>query len=273
MRLHIENLAGSDELLTLAWKAATSAGSFLQNQRPSSLTVSSKSTATDAVTEMDRGAEDLIISTLLAARPDDGVLGEEGGERVGSSDVRWIVDPLDGTVNYIYDLPVWGVSIAAERAGRIHAGVVVAPALGQSWCAVRGGGAWEVDGRGAVRITPSSVASLASALVATGFSYDAERRRRQGAVIAGLLPDVRDVRRVGAAVVDLCWVASGRYDAFMERGLHPWDYAAGALIAEEAGAQVTAMSGADLATGVIAAAPGISEALCTRLRELGADRV
>ena len=272
MSIDRDALLASDELLGLAWRAASAAGEFLR-RRPSTLEVSTKSSVTDAVTEMDRGAEELIVSILLGARPDDGVLGEEGGEREGSSGVRWVVDPLDGTVNYIYGLPVWGVSIAAETSGRTVVGVVIAPELGQAWCAIRGRGAWDVAGPEAVPVSPTSLTALDRALVATGFSYDAGRRARQGTVMASLLADVRDIRRVGAAVVDLCWVASGRYDAYVERGLHAWDYAAGALIAQEAGAHVSALSGDDFASGILAACPGIGDELHRRLLSLGADRV
>ena len=259
-----------DPLLASAWKAAHAAARFLQEDRPSHLAVDSKSSATDAVTEMDRGAEILIISSLLAEHPHDSVLGEENGERIGTSDVRWVIDPLDGTVNYIYGLPVWAVSIGVQVAGVTQAGVVVAPELQVSWCASRGQGAWEVHHDECIPIRPSRASDLASSLVATGFGYDAGRRSRQGAVVASLLPKVRDIRRVGAAVVDLCWVASGRYDAYFERGLHPWDFVAGALIAQEAGAQVLAIGGLTYENGIMVSAPGIGGALYEQLEALGA---
>ena len=259
-----------DPLLASAWKAAHAAARFLQEDRPTHLAVDSKSSATDAVTEMDRGAESLIISSLLAEHPYDSVLGEESGERIGTSDVRWVIDPLDGTVNYIYGLPVWGVSIGVQVAGVTQAGVVVAPELQVSWCASRGQGAWEVHHDECMPIRPSRASDLASSLVATGFGYDAGRRSRQGAVVASLLPTVRDIRRVGAAVVDLCWVASGRYDAYFERGLHPWDFVAGSLIAQEAGAQVLAIGGSTYENGIMVSAPGIAVALYKQLEALGA---
>lgn len=270
MRASVNDILELEPLLASAWRAAHTAARFLLEERPPHLAIDSKSSATDAVTEMDRGAESLIISQLLAEHPHDSVLGEEGGERIGTSEVRWVIDPLDGTVNYIYGLPVWGVSVGVQVAGVTHAGVVVAPELQVSWCAVRGRGSWEVcDGDG-TPIHASGASEMSSSLVATGFGYDAGRRSRQGAVVAALLPDVRDIRRVGAAVVDLCWVASGRYDAYFERGLHPWDFVAGALIAQEAGAQVRGIGGSAYENGVLAAAPGIADALHSRLETLGA---
>lgn len=267
------SLMESDPLLSLAWQAASAAGSFLQHQRPRDLQVSTKSTATDAVTEMDKAAEGMIVSHLLAYRPTDGVLGEEGGERTGSSDVRWIVDPLDGTVNYIYGLPAWGVSVAAERDGRTVVGVVLAPEFDVAWCAVKGRGAWEISGDVVTGIEPTSVTSLEKSLIATGFGYEAGRRGRQGEVVAGLLPHVRDIRRVGAAVIDLCWVASGHCDGYFERGLHPWDFAAGALIAHEAGAKVSAMADQNFSEGIVVSAPGIATQLHERLLMLNAHLV
>lgn len=214
----------------------------------------------------------MIIGEIQAACPADGILGEESGERSGTTGVRWVVDPLDGTVNYIYGLPVWGVSIGVERNGTAEVGVVAAPELSMVWCAVRGRGAWEIHRGVARRIAPRPLADLGSALVATGFGYDAGRRARQGTVISQLLPEVRDIRRVGAAVVDLCWVASGRYDAFFERGLNPWDYVAGALIAQEAGAVVRGIGGSTFSEGLMAATPGIADRLHARLVELQAHR-
>ena len=270
MHLSVTRILELDPLLASGWRAAHTAARFLREERPSWLAVDSKSSATDAVTQMDRGAEALITSQLLAEHPHDSVLGEEGGERIGGSEVRWVIDPLDGTVNYIYGLPVWGVSIGVQVAGVTHAGVVVAPELSVTWCAVRGRGSWEVRGDVGIPIRASGASELPSSLVATGFGYDAGRRLRQGAVVASLLPEVRDIRRVGAAVVDLCWVASGRYDAYFERGLHPWDFVAGALIAHEAGAQVRGIAGLDYEDGMMAAAPGIAYALHSRLVDLGA---
>lgn len=266
----LESVLSQDSRLQCAWLAAERAGSFLRDERPEVLAVEAKSTVTDAVTEMDRGAEALIIEFVRTTFPDDGILGEEGGERTGTSGTRWVVDPLDGTVNYLYALPVWGVSIGVEVDGRTQVGVVVAPELKVGWCALRGSGAWEVRGGTAKRISRGTVTDLGQALVATGFGYDSGRRSRQGAVVAGLLPQVRDIRRVGAAVIDLCWVASGRYDAFFEKGLHPWDFVAGALVAEEAGAVVRGIADVPFTGGLLVSAPGIADELHGHLVELGA---
>lgn len=230
--------------------------------------VTTKSTATDMVTEMDRASEELIVSKLLEARPDDGIVGEEGTDRAGTSGVRWIVDPLDGTTNYLYRHPGFAVSIAAEREGVVVAGAVVDPVHEQVFTATRGAGAW-LDG---TPIGPSAETDLGRSLVATGFGYDAGRRRRQAEVLVEVLPLVRDIRRVGAAAVDLCSVACGRVDAYFERGLALWDLAAGALIAAEAGAVVSDLAGEPAAPGfVMAAAPGVADALRSTLRSARAD--
>jgi myo-inositol-1(or 4)-monophosphatase len=226
-----------------------------------------KSSPTDHVTEVDRASEQLIVEGIRRGRPDDGILGEEGAAREGTSGVRWIIDPLDGTTNFVYDLPAYAVSIGVEHEGRTVVGVVVDAARRETFTATVGGGAW----LGTTQLRCGTGPDLGLALVGTGFSYDAERRRHQGAVVAALLPEIRDLRRVGAAAIDLCWVACGRLDAFYERGLQPWDLAAGALIAAEAGAEVS-----DLAAGppsgvfTLAAAPPLGARLRTRLRELGA---
>jgi myo-inositol-1(or 4)-monophosphatase len=214
-------VAGSDDLLSLAVGAATVAAQLLlEGRRRALATVATKSTATDMVSEMDHAAEALIRDHLLGARPEDGFLGEETGETHGTSGLRWVVDPLDGTTNYLYGHPGWNVSIAAEDEDGSLVGVVADPVL-------------------------------AIALCATGFGYDPERRGRQATVLAAVLPHVRDVRRMGAAAVDLCSVACGRIDAYWERGLGPWDLAAGSLIAREAGAEVD--DGTE--TGFVLAAP------------------
>ncbi|MFF7242849.1 inositol monophosphatase family protein [Embleya sp. NPDC008237] len=223
------------ELLAIARDAARHTGGFLLHERPADLGVAAtKSSPTDVVTEMDTAAEKLIIERIRAHRPDDGFLGEEGDASAGSSGVRWVIDPIDGTVNYLYDLPGWCVSIAAETVEGTLLGVVEVPVVGETFHAVRGGGAYR-NGR-PIHCRPATPS--ARALVATGFGYTVERRTRQAAVIGALLPRVRDVRRGGSAAIDLCSVAAGRVDAYYERGLNPWDVAAGALIAREAGAEV-----------------------------------
>jgi myo-inositol-1(or 4)-monophosphatase len=255
-----------------AWRAGWAAGAFLRDERPSVLQVDTKSSPTDAVTVMDRRAESMIFTALLADRPDDGTLGEEGGQRSGTSGTRWIVDPLDGTVNYLYGLPLWGVSIAAEVQGVMTVGVVILPEVDEAFVGILGEGAWRIAGGQAHRLRSTDRTVLGESLVSTGFGYDAQRRRAQGAVVAGVLPLVRDVRRTGCAVADLCWLAAGRLDAHYERGLNPWDVAAGGLIAAEAGAIVTGIAGGEVAGLVIASAPGISEELSALLSQLGADQ-
>ena len=221
------------------------------------------------VSDADRAAERLIVDGIRAARPDDGVLGEEGAAHEGRSGVRWIIDPLDGTTNFLYRIPAFAVSIGIEVAGRPVAGVVVDPVRGETFTAVAGGGA-HCNGR---PIRVSGAEDLATALVATGFSYDAERRRRQATVLVEVLPQVRDIRRFGAAALDLCWVAAGRVDAFYEQGLAPWDHAAGALIATEAGARTADLTGGSaFGDFVLAASPDLHEPLRRLLLEAGADR-
>ncbi|HEY8523333.1 MAG TPA: inositol monophosphatase family protein [Acidimicrobiales bacterium] len=272
-------------LVSLARRAAERAGDLLLDgvHRRRTL-VETKSTGTDMVSEMDRASEALIVETLLADRPDDGIVGEEGSERAGTTGVRWVIDPLDGTTNYLYAHPGWAVSIAAEiddgSAGdtddrpngdagerRVVAGVVLDPVHGDVFTATAGGGAFRNDRP----IACSDQRDLALSLVATGFGYRPERRAHQAQVVAGLIAQVRDIRRMGAAAVDLCSVACGRVDAYYERGLAWWDLAAGSLIAAEAGAVVTALDGGPLTAGsVLAAAPGIATSLRDRLSALGA---
>jgi myo-inositol-1(or 4)-monophosphatase len=233
------------ELVQIAQKVALAAGELLLN-RPTVLEVSTKSSEVDVVTQMDRASEALITSLLAQLRPADGLLGEEGADVVSKSGVTWVVDPIDGTVNYLYGLPGWNVSIGAQIDGQSVAGVVHAPLLagGTIWSATRGGGAFSsVNGGKAQKISVNNPIELSHALLATGFSYSRETRREQGAKFAKLIPEVRDIRRFGAAAVDLCFVAQGAVDGFFEIGLKPWDLAAGGLIATEAGATLSNLSG------------------------------
>jgi myo-inositol-1(or 4)-monophosphatase len=262
-------------LVDLAARVAERAGDLLLDglHRRREL-VETKSTGTDMVSEMDRASEALIVEELLAARPDDGIVGEEGSARDGTSGVRWVIDPLDGTTNYLYNHPGWGVSIAAEIASEtgngVVAGAVLDPVHGDLFTATLGGGARR-NGR---PTACSDQREVALALVATGFGYQPVRRGAQAQVLVGLLPHVRDIRRMGAAAVDLCSVACGRVDAYFERGLAWWDLAAGALIAAEAGAVVSSIDGGPVEPGsVLAAAPGIATPLRDRLSALGAGDV
>jgi myo-inositol-1(or 4)-monophosphatase len=274
-----------DALLKIAVEAAGEAGRLLASwrgdERPE--VIDTKSSPTDVVTEMDRRSEALITERIRAVRPGDTVLGEEGGQTLGGPDasagpggasrVRWVVDPLDGTVNYLYGLPDWAVSIAAEVDGSVLAGVVEVPRFGETFTAVAGQGAWLHRGGTAIRLRCAAGTALGQALVATGFGYDSGRRRVQGEVVGALLPHVRDIRRGGSAAVDLCSVAAGRMDAFYERGLNYWDYAAGGLIAREAGAVVGGLAGRPESTSMtVAANPDLYRQLAAFLTRLDPER-
>jgi myo-inositol-1(or 4)-monophosphatase len=221
-----------EALRDLAVEVARAAGELVVRLRTEGVEVAdTKSSPIDIVTEADRACERLIRDRLLGARPDDGIVGEEGSQRAGTSGVVWIVDPIDGTVNYLYGLPHYAVSIAAELAGDVVAGVVLAPVLGLEYVATRGGGA-TCNGRS---VRPRPVAPMSERLVATGFSYEQPARTRQAAYIARLLPQVRDLRRLGSCALDVCGVAAGTVDAYVEEGAHIWDHAAAGLILAEAG--------------------------------------
>jgi myo-inositol-1(or 4)-monophosphatase len=277
-------------LLDLARSAAQEAAGMLARRRPAGPlgrpdVADTKSSPTDVVTEMDRAAEALIARRLLAERPGDAILGEEGGES-GHGRVRWIVDPLDGTINYLYGLPDWAVSVAAEVDGTVVAGVVAVPARGELFTAVLGQGAWlwpaalPRDAAPLPDPAPPPVAArcnapvaLHEALVATGFGYVAARRVVQGEVVAAVLPRVRDIRRGGSCAVDLCSLAMGRVDAFYERGVNYWDFAAGGLVATEAGARLGGLAGGPAGPEMtIAAEPGLFGALSELLASLDPER-
>jgi myo-inositol-1(or 4)-monophosphatase len=249
----------AQDLLKLATEVATEAARLIVERRRGTITVAdTKSTVTDIVTAVDRESEELIRARVLEARPEDSFLGEEGDDVNGSSGVRWVVDPIDGTVNYLYDIPTYAVSIAVEVDGQTVAGVVVDAPKGEVFTATLGGGAY-VDGR---PIRVSDCSDLGKALVGTGFGYDATRRQVQAEVIQQLITKVRDIRRIGVGAIDLCYVACGRLDAVYERGLNPWDYGAGALIASEAGAAVGGIDGAPVSPEMsIAATPAVFKPL------------
>lgn len=256
------------ELLEVGLDAARQAGELLRDGRPADLAVAAvKSSPIDVVTEMDIAAEKLITGILARQRPEDGLLGEEGADSPGTSGVRWVVDPLDGTVNYLYGLPSWSVSIAAEYEGETVVGVVAAPMRGETYHAVLGGGAW----LGEVRLACRAAAPLDQALVGTGFAYLQARKERQADVAQRVIPRVRDIRRGGSAALDLSDVAAGRLDAYYERGLNPWDLAAGELIAREAGAVTGGRPGRP-ASGelALAATPAVFASLQPLLEEAGA---
>lgn len=257
----------AENLRTLAQRVAREAGELVREGRHRGIEhAETKSSATDLVTEWDRAAERLLVQRLVDARPDDGIVGEEGTGRDGSSGITWLIDPIDGTTNFYYALPTYAVSVAACDAHGPLAGAVYVPGLDWMFSAARGGGAW----LGTARLACGNLDRLDTALVATGFSYDADRRARQAQRLAGLLPRIRDIRRFGAASVDLCLVAAGNVDAYYEVGLGPWDIAAGALIAREAGCRVSAIDGSELRTEapieILAANPLLHERLLEALR-------
>lgn len=253
-----------DDLSDVAVEAARGAAEILSGGYGDPRTsVETKTSPTDMVSEMDRAAEEHVSRVLARRRPRDAMLGEEGAEREGSTGVRWVVDPLDGTTNYLFGVPAWSVSVAAEWHRRAVVGVVVDPCRGEEWHAVRGRGA-TCNGR------PCRVAegrsTLATALVGTGFSYHEELRAAAARVLAGVVAEVRDIRRFGSAALDLCWVAGGRFDAYYEWGLKPWDMTAGQLICEEAGAAVE-ITGDGL---VIASTASLRQPLRALLERAGA---
>lgn len=255
-------------LRDLAVGVAREAGALLLGgQARARVDVATKTSLTDMVSEMDRSSEALIVERLLAARPDDAIVGEEGSSRAGTSGVTWVIDPLDGTTNYLYGQPFWAVSVAAEVDGTVVAGCVHDPSHDECYAAAIGEGA---TCNGAA-VAPSDLDDLATALVATGFSYHDGERFDQAGVLRTLLPRVRDIRRNGAAALDLCWLARGRFDAYFERGLAPWDLAAGALIASEAGAVLRDFEGGPVRpNSVVAAGPRLIDPLLALLREAGA---
>ncbi len=264
------------ELLDLARSIALEAGELAALRRREGVEVAdTKSSVVDVVTEADREVERLIRNRLAGARPDDGILGEEGGGHSGTSGLSWVVDPIDGTTNYLYGIPHYAVSIAVVEGEPDPlswvdvVGVVFNPANGELYSAAIGEGARLGDS--VIHVAPT--VPLAEALIGTGFAYASEMRGIQGAIVTGLLPDVRDIRRQGTASLDLCFVAAGRLNAFFERTLSPWDHAAGAIIAREAGAVVKGLGvAAPSRDFVIAAEPVLAAVLEARLVALGASR-
>lgn len=258
-------------LAEVAREVAEEAATMIVRRRPADLGVATtKSSLTDVVTVMDQASQDLLRSLLAERRPDDAFAGEEEGGRTGTSGLTWVVDPIDGTVNYLYGLAAYAVSVAVvvgdpSRPGgwRPVAGAVVDPVAGRTYVAALGEGAWVGEGGAPPRpLRVAEAEGLGLALCATGFGYEAGRRAWQGQVLAHLLPQVRDIRRLGSAALDLCRVADGTVDVYYERGLNPWDLAAGWLVATEAGALVTDLAGADPSSAmVLAGAPRTQAAL------------
>lgn len=255
-----------DELHALACRLAVAAGRMVRDGRARDgiAVADTKSTPTDMVTEYDRASERLIVDALLLARPDDAIVGEEGTDTSGTSGVSWLIDPIDGTTNFLYGLPGYAVSIAASLTGTHHAavGAVYVPATDELFAAIEGRGA-TLNG---APIGCSTTTALERALVATGFNYRSDRRAVQAARVAQLLPSIRDIRRLGAAAPDLCYVAAGRVDAYFEEHLGPWDLAAGELIAREAGCRSGSLDGGPVRPdSVLVATPAIFPLLYTAI--------
>ena len=264
-------------LLEVAERVALEAGRLIVDERPRDLgVVETKSSATDVVTVMDQRSQDHLLARLGELRPEDGFAGEERGGRAGDSGITWVVDPIDGTVNYLYGVPAYAVSVAAVLGDpsspggwRPVAGAVVNPVTGERYTASLGGGAHRAIGEGEARRLQVGGPELGLALCGTGFGYDAGRRRWQGDVVARLLPRVRDIRRFGSAALDLCRVAEGSLDVYYERGLNPWDVAAGWIVATEAGAVVTDLDGGAPSDAMtIAGGPRVHEELRAALVEI-----
>jgi myo-inositol-1(or 4)-monophosphatase len=253
------------ELLALAERAARDAGELLSDRfRRPATGVDAKSTATDLVSDADRDAEALLRERILAARPSDAILGEEQGEQGGGSGLRWVVDPLDGTINYLFGLPGWSVSVACEDGDGVLVGVVHDPLRGETFAASRGGGA-TLDGE---PIAVSAAASLETALIATGFSYRRDERAVQAGALVSILPAVRDIRRLGSAAIDLAYVACGRFDGYYETGPSHWDLAAGGLLVTEAGGVVSPLAAVGPnGDGVVAAGRGLHDLLAVMVHE------
>jgi fructose-1,6-bisphosphatase/inositol monophosphatase family enzyme len=247
----------SDELTAihdLAMAIALEVGALQMQHLHGERTVNSKSTPTDAVTEVDHAAEALIVKRILEARPHDSILGEEGARHDGTSGVHWIVDPLDGTVNYLYRRGDFAVSLGVQVHGVPTVGVVHDPSRGETYHAILGRGAWRND----ARIHASNATDLGHSLVGTGFGYDPDVRRIQGRLVARMLPQVRDIRRAGSAALDVCAVASGRLDGFFERGVQAWDVAGAQIIVTEAGGLIEPLDPPHVpARTWVTAAPGI----------------
>jgi myo-inositol-1(or 4)-monophosphatase len=251
------------ELRDFARELARGAGDILRTfAQHARTTIDTKSSSVDLVTDADRASEQFLVDAIRNRRPGDGILGEEGTNDLSTSGITWIIDPLDGTTNFVYSMPMYSVSIGATLDGVPVAGAVYNPILDEMYSASTGGGAF-LDER---PLRSNSIIQLETALVATGFAYESATRARQGAIAAALLPDIRDLRRAGSAALDLCNVASGRVDAYFEHSVKPWDVTAGVVIATEAGALATALDGGTPHIDILAAAtPELHELLLARI--------
>lgn len=248
---------------------------FLSEHGSIAQVTSTKSSPVDPVTAVDKASEAYIVDRLRELRPEDAIVGEEGAQATGTTGVNWVIDPIDGTVNFLYGLPAYAVSVGAAVDGEFVAGCVVNVANGDVYFAASGLGAWVARDGKHQRLRASRVDDTATSLVATGFAYNAQWRAKQADILRLVLPRVRDIRRFGAAALDLCHLAEGRVDAYYEHGTHPWDYAAGAVIAREAGAVVRhpgLEDKADIGAPVIAAAPRVWEAFADLMESCGVTR-
>lgn len=261
----------SRDLFDLAREVGLEAAAFVRHSRPAGRVdvAATKSSATDVVTEIDQACERLIRDRIFKARPDDGFVGEEGDDVAGTSGVDWVVDPIDGTVNFVHDIPSYAVAIAARRDGVVVAGHVVNIASGQEYGAVRGHGAWRQVGDDRQPLVAPTGAPLARGIVATGFHYVPEIRAKQAEAMARFLPQVADIRRTGSAALNLCNLAEGHYDAYFEQGLHLWDQAAAGLVATESGLVVTGLDGEPNERMVMAAHPAIAAEYFDLVRACG----
>ncbi|MBN39994.1 MAG: inositol monophosphatase [Acidimicrobiaceae bacterium] len=249
------------ELRNIANDASKQASEYILQENGNKALQNNKSSSTDYVTEADRQAEALIVSIIKSARPQDGFLGEEGASEKGRSNVQWVIDPIDGTTNYIYDHSGFGPSIAAKVGDEVVAGAVTDSSRGEVFDAAKGHGA-RCNGES---ITLEKSTTLETALVATGFSYRDTDRITQAEILLSIIPQIADIRRMGSAAIDLCSVAKGRVDAFFETGLNEWDFAAGMLIASEAGATTVLVSDFTGKSLTLAVNPSIEEQFRTLL--------
>lgn len=259
----------------LSVQVAVGAGKVARAGRAGGFEVGTKSTDTDLVTGVDRAVEGWLAAALHHARPDDGLLAEEGASRTGTSGVRWVIDPIDGTVNFALGLPQYAVSVAAELDGTVVAGCVHNPESAETYSAALGAGALLVQpGRSPRALGGPRSVELARAVVGTGFGYAGWQRARQGELVSRLLPRIGDIRRLGAASLDLCAVASGRLDAYFEVGLNHWDYAAGLLIATEAGCVASGLPGHEPGPRLVTVAgAGLAGPLAELLTGLGIEAI
>ncbi|HEV7191991.1 MAG TPA: inositol monophosphatase family protein [Jatrophihabitantaceae bacterium] len=263
-----EHLA--EDLHEIAIDLAGGAAELVRARSRGPLDIASKSSETDLVTQVDRDTERWLVDAISRSRPGDSILGEEGGAREGSTAVRWLIDPIDGTVNFVLGIPFYGVSVAAEVDGVVVAGAVVNPVSGESFHARLGAGAWLGD----QRLPGPRDVPLERAVIGTGFGYSAALRARQVAVVAELLPRVSDIRRIGASSLEWCYVAAGRLDGYFEAALNPWDYAAGALIAAESGCVVGGLRGEPISALLgVAAGARLAPELFGALESIGAAEV